>query len=138
MMNKKPVFQKLLHLLPQLPNSLNNIISFSAITFIIIIFQHHSIIVPSNCAVTDDHNDDVVLPNNNNNNINNNESVPAVLVFGDSIVDSGNNNYILTIVKSNFLPYGRDFASGNLPTGRFSNGLVPSDIIGIYIYLFIY
>lgn len=60
----------------------------------------------------------------------NNETVPAVIVFGDSIVDTGNNNYISTLVKCNFPPYGRDFAEGNHPSGRFSNGLVPSDIIG--------
>lgn len=60
----------------------------------------------------------------------NNETVPAVIVFGDSIVDPGNNNYINTIIKCNFLPYGRNFAGGNRPTGRFSNGLVPSDFIG--------
>ena len=59
----------------------------------------------------------------------NNETVPAVFVFGDSIVDSGNNNYINTIIKCDFLPYGRDFGGGNQPTGRFSNGLVPSDIV---------
>ncbi|CAJ1942313.1 unnamed protein product [Sphenostylis stenocarpa] len=58
-----------------------------------------------------------------------NETVPAVMVFGDSIVDTGNNNYISTLVKCNFPPYGRDFAEGNHPSGRFSNGLVPSDII---------
>ncbi|KHN41131.1 GDSL esterase/lipase EXL3 [Glycine soja] len=57
------------------------------------------------------------------------ESIPAVIVFGDSIVDTGNNNYINTIAKCNFLPYGRDFGGGNQPTGRFSNGLTPSDII---------
>ncbi|KAJ1413039.1 SGNH hydrolase superfamily [Sesbania bispinosa] len=59
----------------------------------------------------------------------NNETVPAVIVFGDSIVDTGNNNYIMTLTKCDFPPYGRDFAEGNHPTGRFSNGLVPSDII---------
>ncbi|XP_057422200.1 GDSL esterase/lipase EXL3-like [Lotus japonicus] len=59
----------------------------------------------------------------------NNKTVPAVFVFGDSIVDTGNNNYMTTLVKCNFTPYGRDFAGGNHPTGRFSNGLVPSDII---------
>lgn len=64
----------------------------------------------------------------------NNETVPAVIVFGDSIVDTGNNNYISTLVKCNFPPYGRDFAEGNHPSGRFSNGLVPSDIIGTNFY----
>ncbi|PRQ52645.1 putative triacylglycerol lipase [Rosa chinensis] len=54
--------------------------------------------------------------------------VPAIIVFGDSSVDSGNNNQISTPLKSNFKPYGRDFAGGQ-PTGRFSNGRVPPDLI---------
>ncbi|BFG26020.1 hypothetical protein CerSpe_122950 [Prunus speciosa] len=54
--------------------------------------------------------------------------VPAIIVFGDSSVDSGNNNRISTLLKSNFKPYGRDFAGGQ-PTGRFSNGRVPSDFV---------
>ena len=63
-----------------------------------------------------------------------NETVPAVIMFGDSIVDTGNNNDIITLAKCNFLPYGRDFRGG-IPTGRFSNGKVPSDFIGYYICL---
>lgn len=59
-----------------------------------------------------------------------NETVPAVMVFGDSIVDSGNNNDLITMAKCNFPPYGRDFMGGK-PTGRFSNGRIPSDLIGI-------
>ncbi|XP_061362342.1 GDSL esterase/lipase At2g42990-like [Gastrolobium bilobum] len=54
--------------------------------------------------------------------------VPAIIVFGDSSVDTGNNNFIPTIAKSNFEPYGRDFFNGN-PTGRFSNGRIPPDFI---------
>ncbi|XP_042507390.1 GDSL esterase/lipase At2g04570-like [Macadamia integrifolia] len=54
--------------------------------------------------------------------------VPAVIVFGDSSVDSGNNNQIRTILKSNHKPYGRDFPGGQ-PTGRFSNGRIPPDFI---------
>ncbi|GMN28996.1 hypothetical protein TIFTF001_002260 [Ficus carica] len=58
-----------------------------------------------------------------------NETVPAVFIFGDSIVDPGNNNNnIKTVVKCNFPPYGKDFPGG-YPTGRFSNGRVASDII---------
>ncbi|GAV85325.1 Lipase_GDSL domain-containing protein [Cephalotus follicularis] len=57
-----------------------------------------------------------------------NATFPAIIVFGDSIVDPGNNNYIMTLVKCDFSPYGRDFEGGN-PTGRFSNGKVPSDFI---------
>ena len=58
-----------------------------------------------------------------------NEKVPAVIVFGDSIVDPGNNNNLVTVAKCNFPPYGRDFIGG-IPTGRFSNGKIPSDFIG--------
>ncbi|XP_027330096.1 GDSL esterase/lipase EXL1-like [Abrus precatorius] len=58
-----------------------------------------------------------------------NVSVPAVLVFGDSIMDTGNNNNNLaTPARCNFPPYGKDF-KGGMPTGRFSNGKVPSDLI---------
>ncbi|TKY57613.1 GDSL esterase/lipase EXL2 [Spatholobus suberectus] len=58
-----------------------------------------------------------------------NVSVPAVLMFGDSIVDTGNNNNNLgTTARCNFPPYGKDF-KGRIPTGRFSNGKVPSDLI---------
>ncbi|CAK9312752.1 unnamed protein product [Citrullus colocynthis] len=55
-------------------------------------------------------------------------SVPAVFVFGDSIVDTGNNNDLLTQAKCNYPPYGKDFPGGR-PTGRFSNGRVPSDLV---------
>ena len=54
--------------------------------------------------------------------------VPAIIVFGDSTVDAGNNNVVPTLLKSNFRPYGRDFAGGR-PTGRFSNGRIPPDFI---------
>lgn len=57
-------------------------------------------------------------------------SVPAVFIFGDSIVDTGNNNNLITQAKCNYPPYGRDFPDGR-PTGRFSNGRVPSDLVGI-------
>lgn len=66
-----------------------------------------------------------------------NLTIPAVFVFGDSIVDTGNNNYLTTIAKCNFPPYGQDFMGGK-PTGRFSNGKVPSDILGIYITLVLF
>jgi len=55
--------------------------------------------------------------------------VPAILVFGDSVVDPGNNNYLKTIGRANFPPYGRDF-DGGVPTGRYSNGKIPSDLLG--------
>ncbi|CAN1783950.1 GDSL esterase/lipase At2g04570 [Linum perenne] len=54
--------------------------------------------------------------------------VPAIIVFGDSSVDAGNNNFIPTVARSNFQPYGRDF-SGGKATGRFSNGRIATDFI---------
>ncbi|KAK6120643.1 hypothetical protein DH2020_045618 [Rehmannia glutinosa] len=54
--------------------------------------------------------------------------VPAIIVFGDSSVDAGNNNQVPTIARSNFEPYGRDFAGGK-PTGRFSNGRIATDFV---------
>ncbi|KAG2698297.1 hypothetical protein I3760_07G144900 [Carya illinoinensis] len=57
-----------------------------------------------------------------------NETIPAVIMFGDSIVDTGNNNDLMSLTKCNFPPYGREF-KGGIPTGRFSNGKVPSDFL---------
>ncbi|XP_010493379.1 PREDICTED: GDSL esterase/lipase At5g22810 [Camelina sativa] len=52
--------------------------------------------------------------------------VPSMFIFGDSVVDVGNNNEIYTIVKANFPPYGRDFTT-HKPTGRFCNGKLATD-----------
>ncbi|KAH0990633.1 hypothetical protein GBA52_002116 [Prunus armeniaca] len=58
-----------------------------------------------------------------------NASVSAVIIFGDSIVDTGNNNNnFKTLARCNFPPYGKDL-KGGMPTGRYSNGKVPSDLI---------
>lgn len=65
-----------------------------------------------------------------------NVTIPAVIVFGDSIVDQGNNNNINTIAKCNFPPYGQDF-NGGVPTGRFSNGKTPPDMLGIYMHVYL-
>ncbi|XP_004248462.1 GDSL esterase/lipase At5g45960-like isoform X1 [Solanum lycopersicum] len=80
-----------------------------------------------------------LLLNNNNNNNNYkklprpfNNTVSAVFVFGDSTVDSGNNNYINTIAKCDFPPYGRDF-SNHVPTGRFTNGRLVTDYLAWYV-----
>ncbi|KAL6594266.1 hypothetical protein ACP70R_048459 [Stipagrostis hirtigluma subsp. patula] len=54
--------------------------------------------------------------------------VPAIIVFGDSTVDAGNNNYIPTIIKGDFPPYGCDF-DGGVATGRFSNGRLVTDFV---------
>ncbi|KAM7505883.1 hypothetical protein LguiB_004787 [Lonicera macranthoides] len=52
--------------------------------------------------------------------------VPCFFIFGDSLVDSGNNNKLVTLAKSTFPPYGIDFHKG--PTGRFSNGRTMADV----------
>ncbi|KAJ7957895.1 GDSL esterase/lipase [Quillaja saponaria] len=59
---------------------------------------------------------------------------PALFAFGDSILDTGNNNYLHTMIKSNFPPYGRDFPGG-IPTGRFCNGKIPSDLIANALHI---
>ncbi|KAL6909338.1 hypothetical protein ACP4OV_001619 [Aristida adscensionis] len=54
--------------------------------------------------------------------------VTAVIVFGDSIVDPGNNNDLATVIKANHPPYGKDFIN-HQASGRYSNGLIPTDLI---------
>lgn len=52
-------------------------------------------------------------------------------VFGDSLVDAGNNDYLFTLSKADSPPYGIDFSpSGGQPTGRFTNGRTIADILG--------
>lgn len=57
-----------------------------------------------------------------------NEKVPALIAFGDSILDTGNNNNLISLAKCNFPPYGKDFIGGK-PTGRFSDGKVLTDLL---------
>ncbi|XP_022964082.1 putative leucine-rich repeat receptor-like protein kinase At2g19210 [Cucurbita moschata] len=52
---------------------------------------------------------------------------PAILTFGDSALDVGNNNNRFTLFKANYHPYGRDFMN-HKATGRFCNGKLVSDI----------
>ncbi|CAL9768592.1 unnamed protein product [Musa acuminata subsp. burmannicoides] len=54
--------------------------------------------------------------------------VPAMFVFGDSLVDPGNNNDLLTVAKANYYPNGIDFAIGT--TGRYCNGGTVVDHLG--------
>lgn len=56
------------------------------------------------------------------------QQVPALFIFGDSLVDNGNNNGILTLARANYMPYGIDFPQGT--TGRFTNGRTFVDILG--------
>ena len=55
--------------------------------------------------------------------------LPALFVFGDSLVDDGNNNFLPSLARSNFYPYGIDFPLG--PTGRFCNGRTVMDLVGM-------
>ncbi|KAJ6838192.1 GDSL esterase/lipase-like [Iris pallida] len=59
------------------------------------------------------------------------EGVFGSFVFGDSLVDAGNNNYLSTLSRANIRPNGIDFnASLGEPTGRFTNGRTIADIVG--------
>ncbi|XP_058079254.1 GDSL esterase/lipase At1g71250 isoform X2 [Magnolia sinica] len=54
--------------------------------------------------------------------------VPAMFVFGDSLVDVGNNNFLNSLAKANYFPYGIDYYQG--ATGRFCNGRTIVDFLG--------
>lgn len=58
----------------------------------------------------------------------------ALFVFGDSLYDPGNNNYINTTpeFQANFFPYGESYF--NPPSGRFSDGRLIPDFVGENIY----
>uniref|UniRef100_A0A0D9XYE7 GDSL esterase/lipase n=1 Tax=Leersia perrieri TaxID=77586 RepID=A0A0D9XYE7_9ORYZ len=56
------------------------------------------------------------------------QMVPCMYIFGDSLVDSGNNNNIMSLARANYRPYGVDFAGG-APPGRFTNGLTVVDFL---------
>lgn len=62
-------------------------------------------------------------------NIPKHDSVEAVWAFGDSFFDSGNNNFLNTLIKADFPPYGKDFMGG-VSSGRFTNDRTISDYIG--------
>ncbi|KAJ1407038.1 SGNH hydrolase superfamily [Sesbania bispinosa] len=63
------------------------------------------------------------------------ENHTALYIFGDSLFDGGNNEYIksTTFLQANFPPYGETFFK--YPTGRFSDGRVIPDFIGEYAKL---
>ncbi|KAL3531152.1 hypothetical protein ACH5RR_010474 [Cinchona calisaya] len=56
------------------------------------------------------------------------EGARAFFVFGDSLVDNGNNNYLVTTARADSPPYGIDYPT-HRPTGRFSNGYNIPDLI---------
>ncbi|KAK9063067.1 hypothetical protein SSX86_016937 [Deinandra increscens subsp. villosa] len=53
-------------------------------------------------------------------------------VFGDSLVDNGNNNFLLTYARADMPPYGIDTPL-HRPNGRFSNGLNIPDVISEHL-----
>ncbi|OAY25024.1 GDSL esterase/lipase At1g29670 [Manihot esculenta] len=53
--------------------------------------------------------------------------VPCFFIFGDSLVDAGNNNKLPTDAKVNYPPYGVDYPKG--ATGRFCNGKTSADVL---------
>uniref|UniRef100_A0A6N2MU09 SGNH hydrolase-type esterase domain-containing protein n=1 Tax=Salix viminalis TaxID=40686 RepID=A0A6N2MU09_SALVM len=58
----------------------------------------------------------------------------AMFVFGDSLFDSGNNNYLKSALgRADFWPYGETFFKH--PTGRFSDGRIIPDFIAEYLNL---
>ncbi len=52
----------------------------------------------------------------------------ANFIFGDSLVDAGNNDYLSSLAKANYQPYGID-TSDHKPTGRFCNGRIVPDLM---------
>lgn len=52
----------------------------------------------------------------------------AMFAFGDSLTDPGNNNYLNSLAKANYVPYGVDYYQG--PSGRFCNGKTVIDFLG--------
>lgn len=58
----------------------------------------------------------------------------AFFVFGDSLVDNGNNNYLATTARADNYPYGIDYPT-HRATGRFSNGFNIPDLISMSLFL---
>lgn len=60
------------------------------------------------------------------------QAARAFFVFGDSLVDNGNNDYLATTARADSPPYGIDYPT-HRPTGRFSNGLNIPDLISTFL-----
>lgn len=63
----------------------------------------------------------------------NSHNISAVLAFGDSFFNTGNNNWLETRIKSLHAPYGQDWREAPAATGRFSNGMLIPDFIGQFL-----
>ncbi|WCJ44091.1 GDSL esterase/lipase At1g29670 [Euphorbia peplus] len=69
-----------------------------------------------------------------NKNNNYEPKIKGMFVFGSSLVDNGNNNFLQnSMAKANYLPYGLDFPLG--ASGRFTNGENVIDILGHHLGL---
>lgn len=55
-------------------------------------------------------------------------TIKGMFVFGSSLVDNGNNNFLSTVSNADYLPYGVDFPFG--PSGRFTNG---KNVVDLFI-----
>ncbi|MCD7451684.1 hypothetical protein HAX54_013005, partial [Datura stramonium] len=58
------------------------------------------------------------------------EQQVVTYVFGDSLTEVGNNNYLPSLAKSNYPFYGIDY-EGGMATGRFTNGRTIAAKLGI-------
>ncbi|KAL9245218.1 hypothetical protein vseg_018894 [Gypsophila vaccaria] len=63
-----------------------------------------------------------------------NTLAPALYIFGDSLIDNGNNNMLPTLARANYAPYGLDFP-GPVALGRFTNGRTFADFLAEYLGL---
>ncbi|KAF2282847.1 hypothetical protein GH714_043183 [Hevea brasiliensis] len=62
------------------------------------------------------------------------DKIQGMFVFGSSLVDNGNNNFLPnSMAKASYLPYGIDFPFG--PSGRFTNGKNVIDLLGDQLHL---
>uniref|UniRef100_A0A0D9VF09 GDSL esterase/lipase n=1 Tax=Leersia perrieri TaxID=77586 RepID=A0A0D9VF09_9ORYZ len=59
----------------------------------------------------------------------NKTAVPAIFMFGDGVLDVGNNNYLPSDASQADYPYYGIDLPGSTPTGRFSNGYNMADFI---------
>ena len=58
--------------------------------------------------------------------INATPNITALFAYGDSTIDSGNNNNITTLFRGDHKPYGQDFP-GHVSSGRLCNGKLVTD-----------
>ncbi|XP_074282663.1 GDSL esterase/lipase 7-like [Silene latifolia] len=63
-----------------------------------------------------------------------NPVAPALYIFGDSLVDNGNNNWLPTMARADYTPYGLNFP-GPVMLGRFTNGRTIADFMAEYLGL---